>query len=156
MASKKQTTNTPDDGVVLWGRSSSDPESIEEVIVTDGGANVYQAAALAGDAQPSSESLSYKRTSEQAPYIHFNPDDALEQVVFPAPCIVYGFIGKIGTGTLTLRDDNGVNGKATHLPVYTLAVGTQVDFPAGIEFPIGLTAQCSVGTDEVTFLVKTS
>lgn len=154
MASEKQTTNIPDDGIIIWCRSSLDSESIEEILSVSGALQVYQASVSAGEAQTSSDTLSYIRANPSSPYIYHNPDDTLEQVIATYPCIVYGYVGLVGTGTLTLRDDNAVNGIATVLPVSNLVVGGFVEYPVPIEMELGLTAQCGTGTDELTLFVR--
>jgi hypothetical protein len=124
---------------------------LEDIKSTGNALHTFLAYGIAGETNPDS-SNEYLKTHDVANYTFFNPDDTLEQVISAAPAYLYGFIGKVGTGTLTLRNSATVSGSATPLPVFTLAVGTIVAFPKGLKFDIGLTAQCGTGTDEATLI----
>jgi len=89
---------------------------------------------------------------EYADHALFAPGGTSETVIAARPTHLHGFIGKTGTGTLTLRDSKTAAGATTTFPVYTLAVGTMVSFPRPVRLVNGLTAQLGTGTDAVTLL----
>ncbi len=121
----------------------------EENKSTNGAASILNPG-VEGGRNPDSQSNNWNASHPEVNKTFFNPDATTEQVVTGAPAMVYGFVGKVGTGSFTLRDDSAANASATDFPVYTLAVGTQVTFPGAVRMENRITAQCSVGTDEVT------
>lgn len=115
----------------------------------NGGAHVIEQGQIGGERNTSSSTNNHDVVHEETNKTFFNPNATTEQVIINAPAYFYGFVGKVGTGTLTIRDSATAIGAVTDFPVYTLAVGTHVDFPA-VRMENGITLQCSVGTDEVT------
>jgi len=115
-----------------------------------GALHTHEQGKTAGERNVDSSVSDYQVTHSEVNKTFFNPDATTEQVITSSPALLFGFVGKAGTGTLTLRDSSSAAGSATDFPVYTLAVGTLVSFPGGVRMDSGITAQCSVGTDEVT------
>ena len=116
----------------------------------NGAASVAEQGIIGGGRNEDDQTNNYTVTHRECNKTFFNPDAATEQVISSAPAFLYGFVGKVGTGTFTLRDSATAAGVATDFPVYTLAVGTMVTFPAAIRMENGITAQCGTLTDEVT------
>jgi len=117
---------------------------------TDGAGHGLEQGVIGGGRNQDTTTNNYDATHEEGNKTFFNPDATTEQVITSAPAFLYGFTGKIGTGTLTIRDSATAAGSATDFPVYTLAVGTHVDMPCAVRMENGITAQCGTGTDEVT------
>jgi hypothetical protein len=132
----------------MFGEDST--ENPEPIKSTGGAGHSQEQGQIGGERNTSSLTNNYDAVHEETNKTFFNPNATTEQVITNAPAFLYGFVGKVGTGTLTIRDDSAANAAATDFPVYTLAVGTHVDFPA-VRMENGITAQCSVGTNEVTF-----
>ncbi len=117
--------------------------------VTDGADHVVEQGIMGGGKNEDSEVNNMTIVHTQVNKTLFNPDATTETVITAAPCYFYGFQKRTGTGTLTIRDDNSVNGAVSDFLTYTL--GTD-DFksPFGIYCPTGLTAQAGTGTDDCT------
>jgi hypothetical protein len=116
----------------------------------NGAAQTAEQNQIGGERNTSSSTNNYDVTHAECNKTRFAPATTAETVITAAPAFLYGFVGKIGTGTLTIRDSATASGANTDFPVYTLAVGTMVAFPAAIRMENGITGQLSTSTDEVT------
>jgi len=141
-----------DGKVNLGGINPTEPNAGVHQDYSGGSSHTKEQGIIGGGKNEDSETNNFTRTHAYGNKTFFNPNATTEQVVTAAPAILYGYIGKVGTGTITFRDDNAVNGATPELPALTLAVGTIVTFPVGLKMNTGITAQCSVGTDEVTLI----
>lgn len=117
---------------------------------SDGAGDVIEQGIIGGERNTTSSTNNYDAVHEEVNKTLFNPDATTEQVITNLPCFVYGFMGRTGTGTLTLRDSATAAGATSDFPAFTLAVGTPVMLcgGAGVRFENGLTAQCGTGTDD--------
>jgi hypothetical protein len=116
---------------------------------TSGAAHTLEQGVIGGERNTSSATNNYDAVHEETNYTRFAPGNTTETVITSAPCFVYGFIGVVGTGTLTLRDSATAAAATSPFPAFTLAVAGRVDFPA-VRFESGLTAQLGTGTDVAT------
>lgn len=107
---------------------------------------------IGGERNTSSATNNYAATKEECNYTRHAPGVTTEQVITAAPAFLYGWIGVVGTGTLTLRDSAAAAAATSPFPAFTLAVGGIVTLPAAIRFEQGITAQLGTGTDVVTLL----
>ena len=105
MASEKQTTNIPDDGIVLWARSSTDSESVEEVLSTSG----------------ASHSMSI-------------PDTALDSKTSITPTIKVNSGATSSSGTEVLIDPNNATAGLKHVEDTSPTEAEVLDELVGFEF----------------------
>lgn len=109
---------------------------------------------IGGERNSSSSTNNWDAVHEESNYTLFAPGGTSETVVSAVPVFVYGFLGKTGTGTLTLRDSSTASATTSPFPAFTLAVAGMVTFPAAIRFENGLTAQLGTGTDAVAIFTR--
>ena len=117
---------------------------------TSGAAHTLEQGIIGGERNTGSQLNNYDAVHEECNYTRFAPGNTNETVITSAPCFVYGFIGVVGTGTLTLRDSSTAAAATSPFPAFTLSVSGRVEFPAAVRFENGLTAQLGTGTDVAT------
>lgn len=141
--------NWGDVGTVLpYGLDSVTGSPVAAKSVLD----VFEKGQIGGERNPSSSTNNYDAVHEECSYSVFAPGVTTETVISTVPVFIYGLIGKVGVGTITLRDTATAIAAASPLPPFNLGVAGVVAFPAAIRFESGLTAQLGTATDSIVVL----